>query len=360
MANVNLKDITKIYPGNYKAVDRINLEIRDREFMVLVGPSGCGKTTTLRMIAGLESITDGQLLIDGESVNDVASKDRNVAMVFQNYALFPHMTIYENIAFGLKRHKMPDTMIKQAIKRAAEVLNIEELMDRKPDQLSGGQKQRVALGRAMVMKPSVFLMDEPLSNLDAKLRVQMRTELIKLHQELNATFIYVTHDQTEAMTMGTRICVIRNGVIQQVDHPKAIYDHPANAFVASFIGTPQINLLSAILKRDERSDFLVMDGLRLQLPKRLRDSDTFIGKAVTVGIRPEAIALSSNGRHSDFKIQVIEMLGSDMNVHLVHEQMTVVAKLPANGHYEKGMMFCLEIDPACIHLFDPVTGIAIK
>ncbi|MDK2867870.1 MAG: multiple sugar transport system ATP-binding protein [Clostridiales bacterium] len=360
MANVNLKDITKIYPGNYKAVDHISLEIHDREFMVLVGPSGCGKTTTLRMIAGLESITDGQLLIDGETVNDVASKDRNVAMVFQNYALFPHMTIYENIAFGLKRHKMPDTMIKQAIKRAAEVLNIEELLDRKPDQLSGGQKQRVALGRAMVMKPSVFLMDEPLSNLDAKLRVQMRTELIKLHQELNATFIYVTHDQTEAMTMGTRICVMRNGIIQQVDHPKAIYDHPANAFVASFIGTPQINLLAATLKRDERSDFLVMDGLRLHLPKRLTGLEAYLGKAVTVGIRPEAITLSSKGEHSDFKIEVIEMLGSDMNVHLVHEQLTVVAKLPASSHYEKGMQYCLEIDPTSIHLFDPVTGISIK
>jgi multiple sugar transport system ATP-binding protein len=357
MANVILKDITKIYPGNYKAVDHINLDIRDREFMVLVGPSGCGKTTTLRMIAGLEEITEGQLVIGDQVVNEVASRERNVAMVFQNYALFPHMTIYDNIAFGLKRQKMPEAMIKSAIARAAEILKIEKLLDRKPEQLSGGQKQRVALGRAMVMKPSVFLMDEPLSNLDAKLRVQMRTELIKLHQELKATFIYVTHDQTEAMTMGTRICVMRDGVIQQVDHPKAIYDHPANTFVASFIGSPQINLISATLKRDEISDYLVMEGLRLQLPQRILGCERYIGKVVTVGIRPEAIAISETG---DFKVEVIEMLGSDMNVHLEHGPLTVVAKLPASSRYEIGMTFRLEIDPERIHLFDGDTGIAIR
>ena len=243
MAGLLLKNIDKIYENGYKAVNNFNLEIKDREFIVFVGPSGCGKSTTLRMIAGLEEISGGELYIGDTLVNDVAPKERDIAMVFQNYALYPHMTVYGNMAFALKLRKTPKDEIDRKVKEAAKILDIEHLLDRKPKALSGGQRQRVAMGRAIVRHPKVFLMDEPLSNLDAKLRVQMRTEIAKLYHQLKTTFIYVTHDQTEAMTLGTRIVVMKDGVIQQVDTPKHIYDHPANLFVASFIGSPQMNIL---------------------------------------------------------------------------------------------------------------------
>ena len=245
MSNLSLRHIYKIYTGNVTAVKDFNLEIEDKEFIVFVGPSGCGKSTTLRMIAGLEEISQGEIYIGDKLVNDMAPKDRDIAMVFQNYALYPHMTVYDNMAFGLKLRKMPKDEIKQKVTDVAKVLDIEHLLDRKPKALSGGQRQRVALGRAIVRNPKVFLMDEPLSNLDAKLRVQMRTEIAKLHHKLQTTFIYVTHDQTEAMTMGTRIVVMKDGLAQQVDTPHNIYEHPVNMFVAGFIGSPQMNFMEA-------------------------------------------------------------------------------------------------------------------
>jgi multiple sugar transport system ATP-binding protein len=247
MAKVTLKDVYKIYPNNVVAVNDFNLEIADKEFIVLVGPSGCGKSTTLRMIAGLEDISKGEIYIGDRLVNDVPPKDRDIAMVFQNYALYPHMTVYENMAFGLKLRKVPKREIDAKVREAAKILNIEGLLNRKPKALSGGQRQRVALGRAIVRNPQVFLMDEPLSNLDAKLRTQMRTEILKLHQRLNTTFIYVTHDQTEAMTMGDRIVVMKDGLVQQIASPKEIFDHPKNLFVAGFIGSPPMNFIPAQL-----------------------------------------------------------------------------------------------------------------
>jgi len=248
MAHISLKNINKVYPNGFKAVKDFNLEIDDNEFIIFVGPSGCGKSTTLRMVAGLEDITSGELYIDGVLMNDVEPKDRDIAMVFQNYALYPHMTVFDNMAFGLKLRKLPKDEIKKKVEEAAEILDLGPLLDRKPKQLSGGQRQRVAMGRAIVRSPKVFLMDEPLSNLDAKLRVQMRTEISKLHQRLNATIIYVTHDQTEAMTLGTRIVVMSDGIMQQVDTPTNLYDKPDNLFVASFIGSPQMNLLNLYLQ----------------------------------------------------------------------------------------------------------------
>ena len=250
MASISLNHIKKVYPGDIEVISDLNLQIKDKEFVVLVGPSGCGKSTTLRMIAGLEEISDGEMYIGDRKVNDVAPKDRDIAMVFQNYALYPHMTVYKNMAFALKLRKTPKDEIDRKVHEAAKVLDIEHLLNRKPKQLSGGQRQRVALGRAMVRDPAVFLLDEPLSNLDAKLRTQMRTEIIKLHQKLDTTFVYVTHDQTEAMTMGDRIVVMKGGEIQQADTPQTLYDHPCNLFVAGFIGSPQMNFMDAELGRD--------------------------------------------------------------------------------------------------------------
>jgi len=256
MASVSLKHIYKVYAGGVQAVNDFNLDIDDKEFIVLVGPSGCGKTTTLRMVAGLEEISDGELYIGDRLMNDVAPKDRDIAMVFQNYALYPHMTVYDNMAFGLKLRKMPKAEIETRVNEAAKILGIDHLLNRKPKALSGGQRQRVALGRAIVREPKVFLMDEPLSNLDAKLRVQMRTEITKLHQRLDTTFIYVTHDQTEAMTMGTRIVVMRDGFIQQIDSPQNLYDWPQNLFVAGFIGTPPMNFFNGVeLKKESKTKY---------------------------------------------------------------------------------------------------------
>ena len=267
MSNLSLRHIYKVYTGNVTAVNDFNLEIEDKEFIVFVGPSGCGKSTTLRMIAGLEEISQGEIYIGDKLVNDVAPKDRDIAMVFQNYALYPHMTVYDNMAFGLKLRKMPKDEIKQKVTDAAKTLDIEHLLDRKPKALSGGQRQRVALGRAIVRNPKVFLMDEPLSNLDAKLRVQMRTEIAKLHHKLQTTFIYVTHDQTEAMTMGTRIVVMKDGLVQQVDTPHNIYEHPVNMFVAGFIGSPQMNFMDAMVVEQDGEILLSFENESIILPK---------------------------------------------------------------------------------------------
>ena len=267
MASLALKHIYKIYQGNVTAVKDFNLDIEDKEFVIFVGPSGCGKSTTLRMIAGLEEISQGELYIGDRLVNDVAPKDRDIAMVFQNYALYPHMSVYDNMAFGLKLRKVPKAEIEKKVKEAARVLDIEHLLDRKPKALSGGQRQRVALGRAIVREPMVFLLDEPLSNLDAKLRAQMRTEISKLHKKLNTTFIYVTHDQTEAMTMGTRIVVMKDGIIQQVDTPQFIYDHPVNIFVAGFIGSPQMNFVDVTIQENAGKMALSFGDESIVLPE---------------------------------------------------------------------------------------------
>jgi multiple sugar transport system ATP-binding protein len=335
MSNVSLKKINKIYPNGFHAVKNIDLEIGDKEFMVLVGPSGCGKTTTLRMIAGLEDISDGELLIGDNKVNNVHPKDRNIAMVFQNYALYPHMSVYENMAFGLKLRKVAKDQIDEKVNKAAKILGITDLLDRKPKQLSGGQRQRVALGRAIVREPEVFLMDEPLSNLDAKLRVQMRAELIKLHNELDSTFIYVTHDQTEAMTMGSQICVMNNGVIQQVAASKVIYDKPQNMFVAGFIGAPQMNFINIKIEEDSQGLFTKLNEYRIdfdQFRAEKLKSKGYIGKEVVLGIRPEDI-ITSNNSGIRVTLDVTELLGSEINVYFSINGISFIAR--TNTDFDK-------------------------
>ena len=292
MASLSLTNVCKVYPNGFEAVKDFSLEVEDQEFIIFVGPSGCGKSTTLRMIAGLEEISSGELKIDGRVVNDVEPKDRDIAMVFQNYALYPHMTVFDNMAFGLKLRKVPKDEIKKKVEEAAKILDLEKLLDRKPKALSGGQRQRVAMGRAIVRNPKVFLMDEPLSNLDAKLRVQMRSEIASLHNRLKATIIYVTHDQTEAMTLGTRIVVLKDGVIMQVDSPQKLYNEPNNLFVAGFIGSPQMNFIDAVCKVEGERVTLNFEKTSVVLPpakaKKLIDGG-YNGKTVVMGIRPEDI-----------------------------------------------------------------------
>ncbi len=358
MAKVVLDQINKVYPNGFHAVKGVDLDIQDKEFMILVGPSGCGKTTTLRMIAGLEEISEGELFIGENMVNDVAPKDRNIAMVFQNYALYPHMSVYDNMAFGLKLQKTPKTEIKERIEKAAKILGIEQLLDRKPKQLSGGQRQRVALGRAIVRKPEVFLMDEPLSNLDAKLRVQMRAELIKLHNDLQTTFVYVTHDQTEAMTMGSRICVMNEGVIQQVADPKTIYNSPANMFVAGFIGAPQMNFLDGTLTDKDGKVFAIIDGLEIELPKESADkvkSKGYLNKNVTIGVRPENIKVVPKGEGIKAKVEVTELLGSDLNIYFSFNEKQYIAK--EEGHHELKINddIYVAFENHKVHLFDKET-----
>ena len=290
MASISLEHIKKVYPGNVEVISDLNLEIRDKEFIILVGPSGCGKSTTLRMIAGLEEISGGKLRIGDRVVNDVAPKDRDIAMVFQSYALYPHMTVYKNMAFALTLRKVPKDEIDRKVHEAAKLLDIEHLLNRKPKALSGGQRQRVALGRAMVRNPAVFLLDEPLSNLDAKLRTQMRTEISKLHKKLGTTFVYVTHDQTEAMTMGDRIVVMKDGVMQQFDTPQNLYSSPCNLFVAGFIGSPQMNFIDAVVSREGDGYAVEFCGFRIPLPlgKTMNaDMAPYVGKTVILGVRPE-------------------------------------------------------------------------
>ncbi len=339
MAELKLNKINKIYPNGFHAAKDVALDIEDKEFMVLVGPSGCGKTTTLRMIAGLEEITNGELFIGDKVVNDVPPKDRDIAMVFQNYALYPHMTVYDNMAFGLKLRKQSKSEIDQRVKNAAQILGIEQLLDRKPKQLSGGQRQRVALGRAIVRNPKVFLMDEPLSNLDAKLRVQMRSELIKLHHELSTTFIYVTHDQTEAMTMGTRICVMNAGEIQQVDKPSTIYDQPVNMFVAGFIGAPQMNFLDGVVKEDGGRIYLEVNGTPVELSKERGDiakNKGYIGKEVVVGIRPEHIHLGGEGPKVEGKVTVTELLGAELILYIATGNKELIGRVDPDAGLKIG------------------------
>lgn len=355
MANVSISNLNKKYPNGFHAVKDVNLDIADKEFMILVGPSGCGKTTTLRMIAGLEDITSGEMKIGDMLVNDVSPKDRNIAMVFQNYALYPHMSVYDNMAFGLKLKKTPKAEIDERINKAARILDIESLLKRKPKQLSGGQRQRVALGRAIVRKPEVFLMDEPLSNLDAKLRVQMRAELIKLHNDLQTTFIYVTHDQTEAMTMGTRICVMNSGVVQQVADPRTIYNRPANLFVAGFIGAPQMNffpgkVIEGNMVEVESQTFKLNDELKEAVKAKSKTN-----AEVTVGIRPEDIRLGTESEGILAKVEVTELLGSDLNVYFKIGQRNYILKTEASRGIKIGDDIYPVFNSDKIHLFDTET-----
>ena len=321
MANLKLSHIYKVYDNGHKAVNDFSIDIEDKEFIVFVGPSGCGKSTALRMIAGLETITEGELYIGDTLVNDMEPKDRDIAMVFQNYALYPHMTVYENIAFGLRNRHMPEEEIKERVLQAAKMLDIEDYLDRKPKAMSGGQRQRVALGRALVRDPKVFLLDEPLSNLDAKLRAKMRTEITKLHKKLATTFIYVTHDQVEAMTMGTRIVVMKLGYIQQIDTPMNLYHHPYNKFVAGFIGTPQMNFFNVILSKEKTDAVLKFNnGLSLNIPYvKLSNinEDYFDNKEVIFGIRPEHIELSKDGDGLKCTVETVEHLGNESIVYAI-------------------------------------------
>lgn len=331
MATVQLKHISKVYEGGVKAVNDVNIDIKDQEFVVLVGPSGCGKSTTLRMIAGLEDITSGELLIDNKVVNEVPPKDRDIAMVFQNYALYPHMTVYDNMAFGLKIRKFPKEDIDQRVKEAAKILEIEELLDRKPKALSGGQRQRVAVGRAIVRKPKVFLFDEPLSNLDAKLRVQMRAEISSLHNRLKATMIYVTHDQVEALTMADKIVVMKFGVIQQIGGPLELYNQPQNKFVAGFIGSPPMNFLETKVEKEGEDIYVNEGSFRLKvLPEQVQFLTPYIGKSVVFGIRPEDVTFSKDpqdGLTINGHVSVVEPLGAETHVYVATSKGQVIGRI---------------------------------
>lgn len=353
MAGIAFNDVKKVYPGGVTAVRDFSVEIPDREFVVLVGPSGCGKSTVLRMIAGLEALTEGELSIGDKLMNDVPPKDRDIAMVFQNYALYPHMTAYKNMAFGLENRHIPREEIDRKVREAAQILGIEDLLKRKPKAMSGGQRQRVALGRAIVREPSVFLLDEPLSNLDAKLRTSMRTELIKLHKRLGTTFVYVTHDQIEAMTMGNRIIVMRDGVIQQMDTPQNLYNYPRNKFVAGFIGTPQMNFLDAVAEESESGWRLVLKDGILDIPRR--DAlKPYAGKSVSIGLRPDNISISSDGT-MPARVDVIESLGDETHIILDCCGEKIVLKAPGIAEVRMDDNVMLSADADRIHLFDAET-----
>ena len=390
MGAINITDVGKVYPNGTRALENVNIEIHDGEFVVLVGPSGCGKTTLLRMVAGLEDITEGEISIADKVVNEVAPKDRDIAMVFQNYALYPHMSVYDNMAFSLKLRKLPKDEIDSKVKEAAKTLEIDELLDRKPKALSGGQRQRVAMGRAIVRSPQAFLMDEPLSNLDAKLRVQMRAELGELHAQLETTTLYVTHDQVEAMTMGDRVAVIRKGVLQQIDTPREIYLYPKNIFVAGFIGSPAMNFVYATIDFSEKETKLTFGDSSIvssDAPKSLSD---FNGKEIVLGIRPEAFEDSVYANDKEFTEQIninvslLEQLGSDTYIHFYKDippvqtkaieeiladegedisalgtETKFIARINPNATIEEGQNINLAIDPSKLHYFDPETGLAI-
>ena len=378
MASLSLRNVYKRYPGGVVAVTDFNLEIKDKEFIILVGPSGCGKSTTLRMVAGLEEISEGEVYIGDRLVNDVAPKDRDIAMVFQNYALYPHMTVFDNMAFGLKLRKTPRDEIKRRVEEAARILDIEHLLERKPKALSGGQRQRVALGRAIVREPKVFLLDEPLSNLDAKLRAQMRTEISKLHQRLGTTFIYVTHDQTEAMTMGTRIVVMKSGLVQQVDTPQNLYLYPCNLFVAGFIGSPQMNFIEAKLLK-EGEDFFVEYGtedtktragvkFKIKLPaEKNKDNclEEYAGKEVIMGIRPEnvhnepeLIEANKDGI-VEANVEVTELMGAETYLYMDSEGQKITARVAPTNTAKPGDKIQIAFETKKIHLFDKDTEITI-
>ncbi|MCR4716404.1 MAG: sn-glycerol-3-phosphate ABC transporter ATP-binding protein UgpC [Lachnospiraceae bacterium] len=368
MASLTLKNIYKIYPNGFNAVKDFNLDIEDKEFIIFVGPSGCGKSTTLRMIAGLEDISQGELWIGDKLVNDVEPKDRDIAMVFQSYALYPHMTVYDNMAFGLKLRKTPKEKIDKLVHEAAKILDIEHLLDRKPKALSGGQRQRVAMGRAIVREPKVFLMDEPLSNLDAKLRVQMRVEISKLHQRLQTTIIYVTHDQTEAMTLGTRIVVMKDGVVQQIDSPQNLYQKPGNKFVAGFIGSPQMNFLDAKIEVTGNEVTAEIGGKKISVPasksKALIDGG-YNGKTVTLGIRPEDIHDSqmfidaSPNSVIESTIRVYELLGAEVFLYFDYADTQVTARVDPRTTAKTGDTIKFALDMEKAHFFDKDTELVI-
>ena len=368
MGTLSFRNINKVYPNGFHAVKDFNLEVEDKEFIIFVGPSGCGKTTTLRMIAGLEEISDGELAIDGRVINDVEPKDRDIAMVFQNYALYPHMTVYDNMAFGLKLRKVPKAVIDKLVHEAAKILDLEPLLDRKPKALSGGQRQRVAMGRAIVRNPQVFLMDEPLSNLDAKLRGQMRIELSKLHQRLGTTIIYVTHDQVEAMTLGTRIVVMNAGIVQQVDTPQALYETPNNLFVAGFIGSPQMNFLDA--KCTVKGDAVDLDlgestiTLTGDKAKKLIDGG-YDGKTVVMGIRPEDVYDDEEtvAAHPETVIEstvrVYELLGAEVYLYFDYAGANFTARVKPSTTARTGDHIKIALEPSKIHVFDKETEMTI-
>ena len=373
MATLSLKGVKKIYDGGVTAVHDFNLDIADKEFIVLVGPSGCGKSTTLRMIAGLEEISEGELYIGDKLMNDVEPKDRDIAMVFQSYALYPHMTVYDNMAFALKLRKMPKDEIDRRVREAASILDITQYLDRKPKALSGGQRQRVAIGRAIVREPQVFLMDEPLSNLDAKLRNQMRAEIIKLRQRINTTFIYVTHDQTEAMTLGDRIVIMKDGFIQQVGTPQEVFEHPINVFVAGFIGTPQMNFFNAQLLKEGSEYYVTCTGSKVDLPAGIQDklrAKSTPAQDIILGIRPEHISFvpaeNSAGALSG-TVDVSEMMGSELHLHVAVPQdndttKDVVMRIATSDlpdHYHGGIPYGTQLHfsfpGALVHLFNKET-----
>ncbi|MBC8333683.1 MAG: sn-glycerol-3-phosphate ABC transporter ATP-binding protein UgpC [Anaerolineales bacterium] len=366
MASVTYKNVVKEF-GDVTAVNDMNIEVADKEFLVLVGPSGCGKTTALRLLAGLEEITRGEISIEDRVVNDVAPKDRDIAMVFQSYALYPHLSVYDNLAFGLKLRKTPKTEIKRRVEEAASILRIEELLDRKPRQLSGGQRQRVAVGRAIVREPKVFLFDEPLSNLDAKLRVQMRAEISKLHKKLQTTFVYVTHDQVEAMTMASRIAVIDKGVLLQIDTPQELYDKPDNLFVAGFIGSPAMNFFPAKLRKDGTKVYVDGDEFSAQIPSSLAGAyENYAGKQIIFGIRPEDI------HNPDFvppntkielvpaKVDVTELMGNEIFLHLMTGDVSFVARVDPRSKFGVGENVQVAFDMDSFQIFDAETELAIR
>jgi multiple sugar transport system ATP-binding protein len=366
MASVTYDHVYKRF-GETIAVNDMNIDVADQEFLVLVGPSGCGKTTALRLLAGLEEISDGRILIGDRTVNDVAPKDRDIAMVFQSYALYPHLSVYDNMAFGLKLRKLPKEEIKRRVNEAADILGIQDLLERKPRQLSGGQRQRVAVGRAIVREPKVFLFDEPLSNLDAKLRVAMRAEINKLHQRLNTTFIYVTHDQTEAMTMATRIAVINKGILLQVDSPQNLYDHPNNLFVAGFIGSPAMNFFPAKLRKDNGR--LMVDGntFAIAIPDEFaKPYQAHAGKNVIFGIRPENIhdpnfvPPNVYTETIESQVDVTELMGNEIFLHMLSGQNTFVARVDPRSKLRVGEKVQIAFDMDSIHIFDAETEETIR
>lgn len=373
MANISLQNIKKVYEGNVTAIEQLNLEIKDKEFIVLVGPSGCGKSTTLRMIAGLENISGGDLYIGDKRVNDVPPKDRDIAMVFQTYALYPHMSVYKNMAFGLQQRKIDKAEIDQKVMEAAKILDLEKYLKRKPKALSGGQRQRVALGRAMVRDPEIFLLDEPLSNLDAKLRTEMRSQITKLHQRLQTTFVYVTHDQTEAMTMADRIVVMKDGVIQQIDTPQELYRNPKNMFVAGFIGSPEMNMFPCTIESQGGVYYVKFNDVRMEIPEGIIHSDrirNYVGKSVVLGIRPEDLhpekPFVDTFPDSVFSItaDLVEITGSEMNIYFKYDSLKKndtmqIVRTSSRNVVKANECIQVAVDKNKLHLFDKDSEIAI-
>ena len=361
MAGISFRHVVKTYDNGVTVVPDLNLEIKDKEFVVLVGPSGCGKSTTLRMIAGLESVSDGELYIGDKLMNKVPPKSRNIAMVFQSYALYPHMSVYKNMAFALELAKTPKDEIDRKVREAASILGLEPYLDRKPKALSGGQRQRVALGRAMVRNPEVFLLDEPLSNLDAKLRTEMRSQISKLHKQLGTTFVYVTHDQTEAMTMGDRICVMKDGIIQQYDTPQNLYDYPDNLFVAGFIGSPQMNFIDATVEKAGDGFSLCFGEARIHSDKK--ELEPYVGKTVVVGVRPEDFHAEkqffSAGNVLEAYIDLDEMMGSESYLYINYAGQKMITRVPARYAKKADETISLAVDPDKVHVFDKETELAV-